>query len=217
MGPDEFKKLFKEATALKNKGDAESVAAAKEKLQLVLAHVPSRAKACRTLHLLGVLEWESGDKAKGVELFREAVAAKPEMPAFHWSLGCALDGMESIKHLSEAAKFCPKNIEILTQLAKRQKKSKMMAEAEASYRNLLQLEPEKAHTYYKLGHVMLHKRTEEGYKEAASLFEQCVERDPEHESAKYWSSVATGQAGGSSATPTTAPPSYVQVQSHNGI
>jgi predicted TPR repeat methyltransferase len=157
-----------------------------------------------------VLEWENGDKGKGIELFKEAVAAKPSMCAFQWSLGLALDGLDAIKHLQEASKLLPTSIEILTQLAKRQKKEKMMDEAEQSYRRLLELEPAKAHTYYKLGHIVLRKRTEEGYKEAASLFDKAVELDPEHDSAKYWSSVAAGQAAGDAAPPATAPPSYVQ-------
>ena len=204
MGPDDFRRLFSEATALKNSGD---FLQAKSKLQQILDHVPT---AVRSLHLMGLIEFENGDKREGIKLLRKAVEVKPNTAAYHFSLGLALESVEAVKCLTEAANLLPTNKDIIASLAKAQKKAKMNDQAEQTYRRLLELDPASAAVHYKLGHNMMRKRTEVGFKEAADFFNKAIELDPSYESAKYWGAVAAGQIGGAPDAPITAPAGYVQ-------
>lgn len=168
-------KSFQQAVALHQSGrllDADSA------YRQVLAEVPDHADA---LHLMGVIQCQQGQYQAGADFIARAIAVTPNMPAFHYNLGLALQHLkrfeEALGSFDVALALKPDYVQALNNRGVALQNLRRPEDALVSFDRALALKPNYLETLTNRG-IALHalKRPEE----ALASFDRALALKPDH-------------------------------------
>jgi len=163
-----------------------------EARKAVEAH-PFSAEAC---HLLGMLLYQRGHAADGIELVRRAAAMAPTVPEMRLNLGALLAAAgraaEALPHLSEAARLGGPAAETQNNLGACLDALRRSAEALPLLRSAVRLKPDYAQAHHNLGTALRHLGR---MAEAAESFREAVRLHPHYAKAAFGLAQTAGELG----------------------
>jgi tetratricopeptide (TPR) repeat protein len=131
------------------------------------------------LHLLGVMAQQIGRHQLSVDLIRKAIAARPNIPDFHVSLGLALLALklndESIEAFANALKLQPNHPVALQQIAGALFLANRWDESIDYYRKLLGIKPDHPDAWVEMGKAYYRKGNSH---EAENCYRQGIALNP---------------------------------------
>jgi tetratricopeptide (TPR) repeat protein len=149
----------------------------------ILAIDPRHADS---LHLLGMIAYQSGQSAAAVALIQEAIALSDGQAAYHSNLGTIL---ESQGKLDEAAESYERALALQPELAEAHYNlgnvfhvQDKLEEAAACYSRALALQPNLAEAHYNLGNTL---QTQGKLDEAIHCYERALFLDPQKHEAHH--------------------------------
>ncbi|MBF0281909.1 MAG: tetratricopeptide repeat protein [Zetaproteobacteria bacterium] len=139
------------------------------------------ANHTETLHLLGVITWQAGRLARGINLIQQALAHDPNNADFHSNLARALHDQgnlaKAITHFEQALAIRPNFPEALCNFAKTLQDLEKPHEAIARYEQALAIRPNFPEALCNLGSAL----QEQGkLSEAIARYEQALAINPEY-------------------------------------
>ena len=152
--------------------------AAEQIYRQVLEVQPGHADA---LHLLGVVQAQTGDHQLAVEFIERALQVRPDWPEALANLGNALNEQgrldDAIRHLQRALQLKPDFAQAHNQLGTALKKQGNLIGAVASYRRALELKPDLADVHHNLGLAL----NDQGQRdEAIACYRRAIELNPDY-------------------------------------
>jgi predicted O-linked N-acetylglucosamine transferase (SPINDLY family) len=151
-GTQQIQGLLQQAVVLHQAG---RLAEAKSFYQQILIADPRHPD---TLHLLGVIFFQSGDNARAVEMISRAIAIRAGDPAPYMNLGLALKAMgrpdEALKNYDKAIAVRPSYVDAWNNRGAALQDLKRLDDALASYDRAIALQPVFAEGYNNRGAVL---------------------------------------------------------------
>ena len=140
----------------------------------VLAAEPNNANS---LHLLGMIAYQTGQPAAAADLIAKAIALHGGEASFHFHLALALKALgkfdEAVAHYRRALVLKPNDADTYNNLGNVQAEAGRFDEATASYRQALALAPDNAKALNNLGSTLLElghaDEAETNYRKAIAL------------------------------------------------
>jgi tetratricopeptide (TPR) repeat protein len=159
----------------------------------VLAGQPCQPDA---LHLLGLTAQNAGQPRAAIELISAAIAARPDVAAYHNNLGevyrSIQDTARAIPCYLRALQLKPDHAEAYCNLGSAYGEQDDLERAQACFAAALQLKPTLAGAYLNLANIRGKQRDFDG---AIQLFRKAIELDPEFATAHFnlaWYLLVTG-------------------------
>jgi len=154
------------------------ISAAERLYQRVLAQQPDHADS---LHLLGVVAYQSGRAGIAVSLIGQAIARHSKIAAYHANLGLALAACgqleEALTCYRHALDLQPHYPEVLCNLGAALGKLGRPAEAVGAYQKSLALRPEQAETHYNLAQLLAGQNQ---LSDAVRCYREALRRKPNY-------------------------------------
>jgi predicted TPR repeat methyltransferase len=152
-------------------------------LNQILSSSPRHAES---LHMLGVIEYQTGRAADAVKHMSQAVNLNNQQPSWHNNLGTVLNNLGKYKDAVAAYKSAialkPDFHEAHTNLGDALKSLKKLDEAKASYESALALKPDYALALNGIGNIL---RDQAKPEEALTFYERAVTTAPGYAVAYY--------------------------------
>ncbi len=179
--PDELtlEQVFSLAQQLHRKGFLED---AEPLYQRILESVPDQSD---TLHFLGLLQYQRGQKENGLALVKRSIELGPDMAGRFNNLGNIYLEMQHFDDATvafrRALELDPNHADAYSNFGALLKAQEQYEEAEKAYFRAVELNPNHADAYNNLGNLMVaQKRTREG----VAYFCKAITLMPEHKEAK---------------------------------
>jgi tetratricopeptide (TPR) repeat protein len=159
----------------------------------VLAVQPRQPDA---LHLLGLIAQNAGQPRAAIELISAAIAARPDVAAYHNNLGevyrSIQDAARAISCYQRALQLKPDHAEAYCNMGSAYGEQDDLERAQACFAAALQLKPTLAGAYLNLANIRGKQRDFDG---AIQLFRKAIELDPDFATAHFnlaWHLLVTG-------------------------
>jgi len=138
-----------------------------------------------TLHFLGLLKYQRGQKDAGLKLIQKSIELGPDMSGRFNNLGNIFLEMQRFEEATvafrRALELDPNHADAYSNFGSLLKAQKQFVEAEKAYFKAIELNPEHADAYNNLGNLMVaQNRT----REAVAYFCKAITLMPEHKEAK---------------------------------
>lgn len=156
--------------------------------QRILDVVPEQSD---TIHFLGLLKYQRGDKDAGLQLILRSIELGPDMPGRFNNLGNIYLEQQQFEEATtafrRALELDPNHAEAYSNFGALLKAQNLFAEAEQAYLKSIELNPDNADTYNNVGNLMIAQlRTREG----VAYYCKAITLMPEHKEAKKLLGVA---------------------------
>lgn len=150
-----------------------------EARQLYAAILKENPLHADSLHMAGVLAYQTNSAGIGIELISQAIQIKPDVAAFHCNLGNALvaNGKcdDAVRSFKRAIELDPADPEAHNSLAATLQGQEQLDAALALYRQVLRLKPNHAVAHNNIGNIF---RSTGKPDKAREHYEKAVEIDP---------------------------------------
>lgn len=144
------------------------------------------ARHADSLHLLGMIAFQTGSHAVAMEMIRMAIAVDPAQPAYHSNLGTVLQAQGKLDEAAlcyrNALALSPDLAEAHYNLGNILHAQDKLQEAAASYQSALALKPDLAEAHYNLGNAL---QSQDKLDDAVACYERALALDPEKYEARH--------------------------------